>query len=124
MNVNTYKIGSSENRPWGSWEIYDILPEMTIKKLQVLPGQCISYQYHNFRSEQWIVLSGVACVTLNESDIILHQGDSINIPSGCRHRLANKENHPLIVLEVQRGKHLSEDDIVRLADEYGRLLTS
>lgn len=84
------------------------------------PGQSISLQYHNDRSENWTIVKGMALVTKGDMKLPLSAGSSVFIPVGVVHRLRNVGSEHLQVIEVQTGKHLSEDDIVRLQDEYGR----
>jgi mannose-1-phosphate guanylyltransferase/mannose-6-phosphate isomerase len=86
----------------------------------VKPGQQLSLQLHNHRSEHWVVVSGMAKVQLDNETKILQQGESTFVRSGVRHRLANPGTTPLEVIEVQLGDYLEEDDIVRFEDQYGR----
>ena len=84
------------------------------------PGASISLQKHVHRSEHWIVVSGTATVTLGNTISVLEKNESIFIPAGSVHRLANSGETPLEVIEVQVGTYLGEDDILRLDDQYGR----
>ena len=84
------------------------------------PGASISLQKHVHRSEHWIVVSGTATVTLGDTISVLEKNESIFVPAGSVHRLANSGETPLEVIEVQVGTYLGEDDIVRLDDQYGR----
>lgn len=110
----------SERRPWGGFEIITKGPGFSVKRLWVDPGEGLSLQYHNQRSEHWVVVSGMAAVTLNEEAHHLGVGQSIDIAPGTAHRLENKTNRLLEIIEVQIGAYLGEDDIVRLEDRYGR----
>lgn len=120
MNVNTYKQGDSANRPWGSWWVYDVMRYAVVKRIEVLPGNRISLQRHQHRSERWIVVEGVASVIRNEEKIIVYPGESVVIPCKCIHRLANEGDSVLVVVEIQYGNFLSEEDIERFNDDYGR----
>ena len=84
------------------------------------PGASLSLQKHVHRSEHWIVVSGTATVTLGDTISVLEKNESIFVPAGSVHRLANSGETPLEVIEVQVGTYLGEDDIVRLDDQYGR----
>ena len=75
---------------------------------------------HKYRAEHWVVLSGIAKVRLDDKEIILHKNQSIHIPLKSKHRLTNPGNDPLILIEVQSGSYLGEDDIIRFEDNYGR----
>ncbi|MAJ14380.1 MAG: mannose-1-phosphate guanylyltransferase/mannose-6-phosphate isomerase, partial [SAR116 cluster bacterium] len=121
------KIGHSsasehtfENRPWGKFENILDSKICKVKKLTVNPGQCLSLQYHKKRSEHWVVIEGEASVNLNNKNIILQKGESIDIPLGAHHSLGNDTKKTLIVIEVQLGTYFGEDDIIRLSDPYNR----
>lgn len=89
-------------------------------RLEISPGAAQSLQSHHHRSERWIVVAGTAKVTINEEISLLSEGDSVFVPLGCAHRLENPGKLPLIVIEVQTGCYLGEDDIIRLEDAYDR----
>jgi mannose-1-phosphate guanylyltransferase/mannose-6-phosphate isomerase len=91
-----------------------------IKKIVVNPGQILSLQLHYHRSEHWIVISGTAEVTVGTSQNSVYQSESVFVPQTARHRLANSGVVPLVIIEVQNGDYLGEDDIVRFDDIYGR----
>ena len=91
-----------------------------VKKLTVSPGECLSLQLHHHRAEHWIVVSGTAEVTIEGEKQILTENESIFIPLGFKHRLANPGKIPLVVIEVQSGSYLGEDDICRFEDKYER----
>lgn len=120
MNTNTYRIGDSEQRPWGSWVVCDVMPSAVVKKIRVNPGCRLSYQRHQFRSERWVVVEGIATVIKEGSKSILAYGDSVEIPRMCLHRLMNDSDSILVVIEVQYGPLLSEQDIERIEDDYSR----
>lgn len=115
-----YNIGDSEGRPWGRWAVLDITPQLVVKKLIVEAGKRISLQRHKFRSERWIVTQGTATVQKDEETIWLHPGEGVLIPQNCLHRLANDSSEPVTLLEIQYGELLSEDDIERFDDDFGR----
>lgn len=107
-------------RPWGTYEILHKGHGVKIKHIIVEPGKKISLQFHQQRSEHWIVTSGTAHVTIGETVITLHEGQSVFIPQKQTHRLENRGTIPLKIIEVQQGHYLGEDDITRIDDEYGR----
>ena len=106
--------------PWGRWEVLLEEPTYKVKRVIVLPGKRLSYQKHFKRNEHWSFVEGKALVTLDGKDILLEAGQAIDIPIEAAHRIANHEQSPLIFIEIQRGDYLGEDDIIRLADDYGR----
>ena len=107
-------------RPWGYYVLIEKSSNWQVKKIVVNPGASLSLQKHNFRSEHWIILKGKALIENNNSKIFLKKNQSTYIPIGTKHRLSNKENKPLILIEVQSGSYLGEDDIIRFDDNYGR----
>ena len=109
-----------EHRPWGSFEHLLDTDYCKVKEIIVKPGQRLSYQYHHKRSEAWVVVQGVATVTLNDKDIDYSVGEIVNIPVGMKHRVRNDKEEDLIFIETQTGTYFGEDDIVRLEDDYGR----
>ena len=111
---------SFENRPWGKFENLLDDKECKVKRIEVDPKKRLSLQYHNFRSEHWLVVSGIAHVHLDGKKITLGQGESIDIPIKSHHYIENKSNKKLIVIETQLGSYFGEDDIIRLDDPYSR----
>ena len=111
----------SETRPWGSYTVIDAGQGYQVKRLEVLPGQRMSYQKHEKRSEHWTIVQGTAKITLEGEDSIVATGGSTDVPVGTAHRIANPGSEMLVMIEVQRGSYLGEDDIIRLQDDYGRL---
>jgi mannose-6-phosphate isomerase len=109
-----------DRRPWGSYTVLEEAPTFKVKRIEVLPGKRLSYQKHSQRAEHWFVVQGTAKVTLDDNEITVRTGESIDIPIGAAHRVENPGNEDLIFIEVQRGNYLGEDDIVRLQDDYGR----
>lgn len=110
-----------QNTPWGSWEIVSEDDHFKIKRIIVAPNQRTSYQYHYKREEFWTILSGKATIILNGRVLSIHAGEMIHIPVKAKHRIANLENIPLELIEIQRGSYFGEDDIVRIEDDYNRL---
>ena len=108
-------------RPWGYYDLIERGFNWQVKEICVNPRSSLSLQKHRFRSEHWIILKGKATVKLNNKEIFLGHNQSTYIPIGTKHRLSNNENTPLILIEVQFGKYLGEDDIVRYEDNYGRI---
>jgi mannose-6-phosphate isomerase len=109
-----------EERPWGKYEV--LLEEDTykVKRIIVKPGQRLSLQYHEHRSEVWVVVDGKAIITCGKDEIPVEKGQFVSIPEGTRHRIENPEKRDLVFVEVQNGNYLGEDDIVRLEDDYKR----
>lgn len=107
-------------RPWGSYDSIDMGHGFQVKRIVVKPGAALSLQKHHKRAEHWIVVSGVAEVTCDDSVFDLEENQSTYIPRGSVHRLRNRGTRPVELIEVQSGSYLGEDDIVRLEDVYGR----
>jgi mannose-1-phosphate guanylyltransferase/mannose-6-phosphate isomerase len=108
-------------RPWGSYEVIAAGPGFQVKHIVVDPGEALSLQLHQQRSEHWIVVRGSAEVTVGDEVSSLEEQQSTFIPAGIKHRLANRGELPLELVEVQSGAYLGEDDIVRFEDCYGRV---
>lgn len=108
-------------RPWGTYTVLDENNGYKIKRIEVMPGQRLSLQMHHHRSEHWIVVSGTAKVTCGETVRIININESTFIPIGSTHRLENPGVIPLVIIEVQSGEYLGEDDIVRFQDDYHRV---
>ena len=116
-----YKIHRTVNRPWGSYTVLETGPNFKIKRIEVKPNASLSLQMHYHRSEHWIVVSGMARVTRDDIEILVNTNESTYIPAGHKHRLENPGMLPLVMIEVQSGTYLGEDDIVRFDDIYGRV---
>jgi mannose-1-phosphate guanylyltransferase/mannose-6-phosphate isomerase len=108
------------HRPWGYFERLDIGDGFQVKRIVVIPGGVLSLQKHRHRSEHWIVVHGHAEVTVGKSVRTLQENESIFIPIGALHRIANRDNVQLELIEVQTGNYLGEDDIERIEDIYKR----
>ena len=120
-SIITYHVGEKGTRPWGEWQVLDLQSHVVVKKLLVYPGERLSLQRHQHRTERWIVTEGVATVQCDKNIIHLNVGESIMIPCGSMHRLSNRGTAPVALIEVQIGNYLSEDDIERFNDDYGRI---
>lgn len=107
-------------RPWGSYDSLAVGPRFQVKRIVVKPGAALSLQKHAHRAEHWIVVSGTAEVTCDDRIFELRENESTFIPQGSVHRLRNRGDEPVELIEVQSGSYLGEDDIVRLEDVYGR----
>lgn len=107
-------------RPWGNYEQIDKGPRYQVKRITVKPGGILSLQSHVHRAEHWIVVTGVAKVTINDVVKLVSENESVYVPLGAIHRMENPGKVPLELIEVQSGSYLGEDDIVRYEDVYGR----
>jgi mannose-1-phosphate guanylyltransferase len=114
------KVHRTVARPWGTYTVLEEGAGFKIKRIVVKPGQALSLQMHNHRSEHWIVVSGTAKVTNGEQVALVRKNESTYIPAGNKHRLENPGIVDLVMIEVQSGDYLGEDDIVRFQDSYGR----
>ena len=119
-NISEGKVNKKIYRPWGSYTSICNGTTWQVKKLEVNPGASLSLQMHFHRTEHWIIVDGTAKVEINNHETILNQNESIYVPIQAKHRLSNPGNENLVIIEVQNGKYLGEDDIVRFEDIYGR----
>jgi len=108
------------HRPWGYYESIDMGERFQVKRIVVNPGGMLSLQKHRHRAEHWVVVRGTAEVTIGHERRAMHENESIYIPIGSVHRLANQGKIPLELIEVQTGSYLGEDDIERIEDVYKR----
>ena len=122
------KIGSPEGetnskvyRPWGSYTSVISGEHWQVKRLEIKPKSSISLQKHEYRSEHWIVVSGTAKVQIDDDLSTLKENQSAYVPAGSKHRLSNPGEILLVLIEVQSGSYLGEDDILRFEDNYGRI---
>ena len=115
-----YSVGESDTRPWGEWEVLDVGPGYAVKRIVVRPGGRLSLQRHRHRDEHWVVVAGTARVTRAESVFDLPANGVAKIDATVAHRIENPGPDTLLLIEVQTGALLSESDIVRLDDDYGR----
>lgn len=117
----TYRLHSTVHRPWGTYTVLEEGAKFKIKRIEVKPGASLSLQMHHHRSEHWIVVSGMARVVNGQQELFVNTNESTYIPAGHKHRLENPGMLPLVMIEVQSGEYLGEDDIVRFEDVYGRI---
>ncbi|MBR3994832.1 MAG: cupin domain-containing protein, partial [Clostridia bacterium] len=120
-NDGTHMVHKTVFRPWGFYTVLAQGEGFQTKLIQVNPGQKLSVQSHNYRSEHWVVLSGTAKVVLEGKDYILSPGNSIDIPLKAIHSLQNPFKEDVKIIEVQKGHPLIEEDIIRYEDMYGRV---
>jgi mannose-1-phosphate guanylyltransferase/mannose-6-phosphate isomerase len=109
------------HRPWGTYTVLEEGERFKLKRIVVKPGASLSLQMHHHRSEHWVVVSGSAKVINGDSEILVQRNESTYIPAGTAHRLTNPDIVDCVMIEVQTGDYLGEDDIVRLEDRYGRV---
>ncbi|MDP1898442.1 MAG: mannose-1-phosphate guanylyltransferase/mannose-6-phosphate isomerase, partial [Sulfurimicrobium sp.] len=120
MNHDSYKLHRTVARPWGTYTVLEEGANFKIKRIVVKPGASLSLQMHYHRSEHWVVVSGTASIVNNEKEMLVRTNESTYIPIGHKHRLENPGLTDLVMIEVQSGEYLGEDDIVRFDDVYGR----
>jgi mannose-1-phosphate guanylyltransferase/mannose-6-phosphate isomerase len=116
-----HKLHSTVHRPWGTYTVLEEGPGFKIKRIEVKPGASLSLQMHHHRSEHWVVVSGSAKVTNGDHEVTLKANESTYISAGHKHRLQNLGTDVVVMIEVQTGIYLGEDDIVRFDDVYGRV---
>lgn len=115
-----HKVHRTVHRPWGTYTVLEEAAGFKIKRIEVKPGASLSLQMHHHRSEHWIVVSGMAKVVNGDRELFVARNESTYIPAGHKHRLENPGVVDLVMIEVQSGEYLGEDDIVRFEDVYGR----
>jgi len=116
----SYRLHRTVMRPWGTYTVLEDATGYKIKRIEVKPGAALSLQMHHHRSEHWIVVSGTAKVVCDEREFLVMKNESTYIPAGKKHRMENPGVMDLVMIEVQSGDYLGEDDIVRYSDIYGR----
>ena len=116
----SYKVGDSDTRPWGTWEVLAVGEGYIVKRIVVDPYKRLSLQSHEHRAEHWIIVSGMGTVTLDEQEIEAPRDMHIFIKREQKHRMENRTANPVVFIEVQAGDTLDENDIVRYQDDYGR----
>ena len=114
------EIFPKDHRPWGWFESLALGERFQVKRICVKPGAALSLQSHNHRSEHWVVVEGTAKVTIDNTINVLSEGESVYVPVGAKHRMENPGILPMVLIEVQIGNYLGEDDIVRYDDLYFR----
>lgn len=115
-----HNIHLTGNRPWGTYTVLEDANGYKIKRIEVKAGKRLSLQKHKYRNEHWVVVSGIATVTINDKTFKLNQNESTYIKAGDVHRLLNDTNEPLVIIEAQVGEYTGEDDIIRLEDDFKR----
>lgn len=118
---HAHKLHRTVHRPWGTYTVLEEGARFKIKRIEVRPGASLSLQMHYHRSEHWIIVSGMAKVVNGDQEIFVRTNESTYVPAGHKHRLENPGLTPLIMIEVQSGEYMGEDDIVRFQDVYGRV---
>lgn len=112
-----------DRRPWGSFTVLDEGPGYKVKRIEVLAGKRLSYQRHARREEHWMIVAGMARVTLDGEEVFVQSGETVDIRVGAAHRVENTGADALVFIEIQRGDYLGEDDITRIEDDFGRVET-
>jgi mannose-6-phosphate isomerase-like protein (cupin superfamily) len=112
--------GKRGDRPWGYYLVLFVDQGYKVKRFLVRPGQRLSLQRHRQRAEHWHVVQGHAIVTRGEEEIRMSPGDDVSIPLGALHRVLNVGTDDLVIIEVQTGDYVGEDDIERISDDYNR----
>ena len=116
----TAKEHLTVHRPWGKYTVLHEAPQFKVKRIEVSPGKKLSLQMHHKRSEHWVVVQGNAHVMVGDRSVALGPNESIYVPMQMKHRIENATDQALIIVEVQCGDYLGENDIVKFSDEYGR----
>jgi len=109
-----------DHRPWGYYQVLSDKPEHKVKIIVVYPGKRLSLQKHKKRDEHWYVIQGNALVTINDTELTVNKGESVNIKRETLHRVMNSGIEKLVFIEVQTGEYFGEDDIERIDDDFGR----
>jgi mannose-6-phosphate isomerase-like protein (cupin superfamily) len=112
----------SDVRPWGHFVVIDDSRTHKVKRIVVHPGKRLSYQRHAQRSEHWFVVAGQGTVTLDGETSLVGAGSAVDVPVGAAHRIENSGIVDLVFIEVQQGEYFGEDDIVRIEDDFGRVV--
>jgi mannose-1-phosphate guanylyltransferase/mannose-6-phosphate isomerase len=112
-----------DHRPWGWFESLAMGERFQVKRIVVHPGAALSLQSHHHRAEHWVVVEGTARVSVNDDVKLISENQSIYIPLGAKHRMENPGKVPMVLIEVQTGAYLGEDDIIRYDDIYARCST-
>jgi len=110
-----------DERPWGMFEVLVEESQYKVKRIEVKPGQRLSLQLHDRRSEHWVIVAGEALITVGDVEKRLGVNETAYIPVRTRHRVANPGTETLVFIEVQCGSYLGEDDITRFEDDYNRI---
>ena len=121
-DVSQAQIFPKDHRPWGWFESLALGDRFQVKRIYVKPGAALSLQSHKHRSEHWVVVEGTAKVTIDNEVKQVEEGQSVFVPKGAKHRMENPGKMPMVLIEVQIGNYLGEDDIIRYEDMYLRTL--
>ena len=119
-NFDEINLNKTVHRPWGKFTLLTGNKNWQIKKIEVYPQESISLQLHRLRSEHWIVVEGTAKIEIENEEFILRENESTFVPKESKHRLSNPFKEKLVILEIQNGSYLGEDDIIRFEDKYKR----
>lgn len=109
-----------ETRPWGNYKVLLQEPGFQVKRIEVSPGARLSLQKHLKRAERWTIAAGEGLATIGTDQVRVRAGSFVEVGEGQVHRIQNTGTIPLVVIEVQLGDELDENDIVRLEDDFGR----
>ena len=111
----------SEERPWGSFTILEESDRYKVKRIDVKPGQRLSYQSHKKRDELWMIVEGIAVITLDGKETEKKYGEFVTIKKEQKHRIENRGGENVSFIEIQTGSYFGEDDIIRYQDDYSRI---
>ena len=109
-----------EDRPWGSFFVIHEEEDYKLKRLEITSNKRLSYQFHDKRSETWVIISGRPSITINDITKFYDKGDTVIIPVGTKHRIENKDKETVVLIEIQTGSYFGEDDITRIEDDFNR----
>jgi mannose-6-phosphate isomerase-like protein (cupin superfamily) len=118
--ITSLAARKADLRPWGDWVVPDEGPGFKVKRRPVHPHARLALRQHHFRAETWLVVAGTATCQVGPRFLLALPGETVHVPRGEAHRLANEQDEERLVIELQRGPQTREDDIVRLPDDYGR----
>ena len=121
MKETIEKKNEEDHRPWGFYIVLSDEADHKVKRIVLYPGKRLSLQKHRHRSEHWHIVNGEALVSLDNKDMPLKKGMSVDIPVGAPHRIKNTGTENLVFIEIQQGDYFGEDDIERLEDDFGRI---
>jgi mannose-6-phosphate isomerase-like protein (cupin superfamily) len=119
--LNQNEINKIYNRPWGTYETLKLDKNSQIKWIKIHPNSKTSLQKHSLRSEHWVVIKGKPLITINDLKKTYNENDHVFIPNEAIHRIENETNETIVIIEIQNGSYLGEDDIIRLEDIYERI---
>ena len=111
----------TEKRPWGSFTILDESKNYKVKRIEVRPGKRLSYQSHEERDELWMIVAGLALVTIDNKETEISYGEYVRIKKKQKHRIENRGKDKVVFIEIQTGTYFGEDDIIRYLDDYKRI---